>query len=161
MNKKPIKRNENIIRLSKEHHLGLLFCWKIRQGLKAGITARRIVAYVQYFVTHFLLPHFRDEEAILFVLPDDKLVMKAIKHHKEISNQLATLSDVIDDNSKKQLQELARMVDDHIRFEERELFPHLEITLSSERLEAIGKQLNDEHALTMKDEYEDEFWIKR
>jgi len=30
MKTKPIKRNENIMKLSKEHHFSLLFCWKIR-----------------------------------------------------------------------------------------------------------------------------------
>lgn len=123
-----------------------MFCWKIRQGLKAGITESRIAAYVHYFAKYSLLPHIRNEEAILFVLPGDGLVTKAIKQHKEISDQLATLTDANDDNSKKQILKLARMVDDHIRFEERELFPHMEITLSNDRLQAIGKKLNDEHA---------------
>ena len=65
MNKKPIKRNENILKLSKEHHFSLLFCWKIRQGLKAGADSSRIIKYVQYFKTHFLLPHFSEEEIFL------------------------------------------------------------------------------------------------
>jgi hemerythrin-like domain-containing protein len=160
MNKKPIKRNENIISLSKEHHFGLLFCWKIRQGLKSGITTGRIIGYVQYFAKHFLLPHFRDEEFILFALLDDKLITRAIDQHKEINIQLTKLSNGNEGDSGRQLLELARMVDGHIRFEERELFPHIEIALSNEQLEEVGKLLNDDHAPTMKAEYEDEFWIK-
>ncbi|MEO8766403.1 MAG: hemerythrin domain-containing protein [Ginsengibacter sp.] len=161
MSKKPIKRNESIVRLSKDHHFGLLFCWKIRQGLKGGIAASRIIDYVRYFAPGLLLPHFKEEEVVLFALLDDGLVTKAIKQHKEIKMQLAKLSGNSEEILKKQLAELANMVDNHIRFEERELFPHLEIRLSKEQLAEAGKQLNDLHALPMKDDYEDEFWIKR
>ena len=66
MNKKPIKRNENILKLSKEHHFSLLFCWKIRHGLKTQTDCSRIIKYVQYFKTNFLLPHFSEEEIFLF-----------------------------------------------------------------------------------------------
>jgi hypothetical protein len=31
---KPIKRNKHLKWLSRDHHFGLLACWKIRQGLK-------------------------------------------------------------------------------------------------------------------------------
>ena len=64
MNRKPIRRNENILKLSKEHHFSLLFCWKIRQGLKMNIDASRIVKYAQYFHAHFLRLHFREEELL-------------------------------------------------------------------------------------------------
>lgn len=161
MDKKPIKRNENILKLSKEHHFSLLFCWKIRQGLKAEIATSRIIKYVQYFKTHFLLPHFTEEEVFLFASLDDKWVKKAIEQHKQINNLISKLSNNIEANSNEQLEKLASLVDDHVRYEERQLFPHMEKTLSDEQLEAIGKQLNDEHALPLKDEYKDEFWIKK
>ncbi len=161
MDKKPIKRNENILKLSKEHHFSLLFCWKIRQGLKTEIATSRIIEYVQYFKTHFLLPHFREEEVFLFASLNDKWVKKAIEQHKQINNLISKLSNNIEANSNEQLEKLANLVDDHVSYEERQLFPHMEKTLSDEQLEAIGKQLNDEHALPLKDEYKDEFWIKK
>ncbi len=161
MNKKPIKRNENILKLSKEHHFSLLFCWKIRQGLKMEIEASRMIEYVKYFATNFLLPHFAEEEVILFTSLDDKWVKKAIEQHKQIHGLLSGLSKKTKNNPNEQLGKLANLVDDHVRYEERELFPHLERTLSNEQLEVIGKQLNDHHALPLKDEYKDEFWIKR
>ena len=33
----PIKRSEYLKPLSRDHHQGLLLCWKIRTGLKKGI----------------------------------------------------------------------------------------------------------------------------
>ena len=160
MNKKPIKRNENILKLSKEHHFSLLFCWKIRQGLKARTDSSRIIKYVQYFKTNFLLPHFSEEEIFLFSALNDKPVERAIEQHKEIKNLLDELSNSAENNSTKQLEKLANLVDEHVRYEERELFPHIEKTLTYEQLEAIGKKLNDSDAL-LKDLYDDDFWNEK
>ena len=55
------------------------------------------------------------------------------------------------------LLELADTVEDHIRYEERVLFPHLQQELSNEQLEIIGEQIVDE---PLADNYEDEFWKK-
>ena len=118
MNRKPIRRNENILKLSKEHHFSLLFCWKIRQGLRMDVAASRIVKYAEYFQTHFLGPHFREEEALLFAPLNDKRVEKAIAQHKQINKLLAQLSKNIEGNSNEQLEKLANMVDDHVRYEE-------------------------------------------
>jgi hemerythrin-like domain-containing protein len=161
MNRKPIRRNENILKLSKEHHFSLLFCWKIRQGLKMDIAASRIIKYAQYFQTHFLRPHFREEEALLFASLNDKRVEKAIAQHKQINKLLAQLSKNIAGNSNDQLEKLANMVDDHVRYEERQLFPYIERVLKNEQLEAIGKKLNDKNTSSLKDEYKDEFWVQR
>ena len=161
MNRKPIRRNENILKLSKEHHFSLLFCWKIRQGLKMNIDASRIVKYAQYFHAHFLRLHFRAEELFLFASLDGKRIEKAIDQHKEINKLLAKLSKNTEDNASGQLEKLATLVDDHVRYEERILFPHLEKMLSEEQLAAIGNQLDSGQLLPLSDEYEDEFWIKK
>jgi hemerythrin-like domain-containing protein len=161
MNRKPIRRNENILKLSKEHHFSLLFCWKIRQGLKMNIDASRIVKYAQYFHAHFLRLHFREEELFLFASLDDKRIEKAIDQHKEINKLLAKLSKNTEDNASGQLEKLATLVDDHVRYEERQLFPYIQRALKDEQLEAIGKKLNDKNASVLKDEFKDEFWVKQ
>ncbi len=61
------------------------------------------------------------------------------------------------ENEEDVLLELADIVDDHIRFEERVLFPHLQEQLSDEQLEKIGEQIVNE---PLTDNYEDEFWKK-
>jgi hemerythrin-like domain-containing protein len=136
-----------------------LFCWKIRQGLKNEIDAGRIIKYVQYFEKRLLLPHFRQEETVVFLSSNDYLVQKAMDQHQQIKNVISKLADAKD--VAMVLQKLAALVDDHVRFEERELFPHLENFLSYEQLESIGKQLKDDHTAEIKDEYTDEFWIKK
>ena len=158
MLKKPIKRNEHIKKLSQEHHLSLLFCWKIRQGLKMNVPTERICEYVTYFWQQHLQPHFREEEKVLFVPLKDKPVQRAINEHKRIRQQIEDLANYSENNVHKRLAELAGMVDDHVRYEERELFPRLERKLSKEQLENIGKLIQKHHPLSLLDQYEDQFW---
>jgi hemerythrin-like domain-containing protein len=59
---------------------------------------------------------------------------------------------------KAQLLLLADQLDKHIRFEERELFPHLEKILLPDQLERIGKQLKEAAGPEEEDRYGDAFW---
>ena len=159
MEKKPIKRNEHIVKLSKDHHFSLLFCWKIRNGLKFNASPSRIINYVHYFWQHHMEPHFTEEETILYAPVKDDAVKKALEDHAEIKYLVATL-----DTSKtitQQLSALAEKVDEHVRYEERELFPHMEKVLNEEQLENIGKQIAALHDPSLKDDFADEFWIKK
>lgn len=159
MEQQPIKRNKHILQLSKDHHFTLLFSWKIRQGLKHGVDTGRIKKYVQYFWSYDMQSHFREEEEILFMPVKDDKVQKAIDDHKQIKTQIdKILKPLSEEEASRQLLLLAAAVDDHVRYEERELFPHLEQTLTEAQLETIGEQLKKEPAL--QDTYEDEFWIK-
>lgn len=155
---KPIRRSKHILRLSKDHHFTLLFSWKIRQGLKHGVDAGRIKKYVQYFWEKDMRQHFREEEEILFAAVKDDKVQKALEDHQQIKQQLALLETSSGEEAAKLLSALADKVDGHVRYEERELFPHLEKVLTETQLDAIGAQLRDEPLL--QDEYKDEFWLK-
>jgi hemerythrin-like domain-containing protein len=157
MIKKPIKRNEHFKKLSKDHHFSLLFCWKIRQGLKKDVATERMCKYVQYFWKQHLLRHFQEEELILFAPLNDRPVQKAIEEHKQIRQQIENLANCSND-VRKRLAKLIDMVDEHVRYEERGLFPHLEKKLSKEQLENIGKQIQKHHPSSLQDLYEDEFW---
>ena len=158
MEKKPIKRNENIVKLSRDHHTTLLFCWKIRNGLKNGAEPGRIVKYVQYFKGLHMLPHFKQEEEILFAPVKDEKVRKALDDHKNILQQIDDIG-IEGTGIENKLMLLADTVDNHVRYEERELFPHLEEVLSKEQLEEIGRVMQDE--VDEPDDYADEFWLKK
>ncbi len=125
------------------------------------IPAIRIIKYVEFFKTNFLRPHFIEEEKVLFAALKDKPVEKAIKQHKEINSLVSKLLKNTDSKPVKQLEKLADLVDDHVRYEERQLFPHIEKALKPAQLDAIGKKLIEGHPLLLKDEYDDEFWVKR
>jgi iron-sulfur cluster repair protein YtfE (RIC family) len=158
MEAKPIKRNKHILQLSKDHHFTLLFSWKIRQGLKHGADAGRIKKYVQYFWQRDMQAHFREEEEILFAPVKDGKVQRAIDDHRKIKELIDHLQLSATEEASQQLSALADAVDAHVRYEERELFPHLEKILTEAQLETIGAQLKEEPVL--QDEYPDEFWLK-
>jgi len=151
------KRNEHIKNLSREHHFNLLFCWKIRQGLKNEVAIERICKYVQYFWQKLQL-HFREEEQIFFVPMKDRMVQRAINEHKHIKKQIINLEHYSENNARKLLVELTELVYDHVQYEERELFPHLEKTLSKAQIENINNQIQKHQSSTLLDYYEDQFW---
>ncbi|RYZ62650.1 MAG: hemerythrin domain-containing protein [Chitinophagaceae bacterium] len=159
MEKKPIKRSQYILPLSKDHHFTLLFCWKIRQGLKHEVEAERIKNYVAHFWEHDMQPHFREEEEILFApVKKDEKVVRAQNDHRQIEGQVESVLQASVEEAVEKLTLLADTVDAHIRYEERELFSYLESSLTQVQLEEIGRKLNQESPL--KDDYTDEFWLK-
>ncbi len=157
MLRKPVTRNEHIKKLSQQHHFSLLFCWKIRQGLKMNVAMERIRKYVQYFWQQHLQPHFREEENILFAPMKDNQVKRAINEHRCIKLHIEGLENS-ENTGRKALAKIADMVDEHVRYEERQLFPHLERKLSKEQLENIGNLIQKHHPSLLQDRYEDQFW---
>lgn len=153
-----MKRNEHIIPLSRDHHFGLLFCWKIRQGVKRNVETERIRRYVAYFWDHHFRQHFHEEETILFILKDDPYCRRAQEEHRAIEQLVKDIAQP--DTGFDRLQSLADMVDRHIRYEERELFPYLEQALTEDQLNVIGRELQQLHAENATDDFKDEFWIK-
>lgn len=155
---KPIKRNQSLVQLSREHHFSLLFGWKIRQGIKNNTAFARMIPYAEYFWKHHLLPHFREEEEILFIPASDPLIVKAKEEHAQIRQLVESLLITQGVPSGEKLLRLADQLDKHIRFEERELFPHLEKVLQPDQLERIGRSLKEATRPEEEDRYEDAFW---
>jgi len=159
MEQKPLKRNEHILQLSKDHHFTLLFSWKLIQGIKNKIDASRIKKYVEYFWQNDMQTHFREEDEILFAPVNDDKVRKATVDHQQIKELVDKVLKTEDqEEAYEQVRLLADVVITHVRYEERILFPHLEQTLTETQLEKIGTQLKNQPVLT--DTYEDEFWVR-
>jgi hemerythrin-like domain-containing protein len=154
----PIKRNSNIVALSKDHHFGLLFCWKIVEGIKRNIALERIKAYVAYFWSNLLAAHFKEEEELLFNPIKDPFCDKANEDHQIIKKEIEKIKNNAE-MGKHDYLHLAQLINQHIRFEERVLFPNLELLLSELELDEIGLRLAQFHTV-FKDDYEDEFWAK-
>ena len=161
MGLKPIKRSESIVQLSREHHFSLLFCWKIREGIKKGITPSRMMGYVRYFWKVNLEQHFKQEEEILLAsLPEDKMVGRALDEHNAIRESVAALFATPEQEVVRELERFTGQLEKHVRFEERELFPYLEKTLSASQQQEISERLRSAHNDPLVDDYEDEFWAR-
>jgi hypothetical protein len=154
---KPIRRSKQLTPLSKDHHDGLLFAWKIKQGLKNGADIKLIAGYVQWFWKNHLQEHFKEEEEILAPhLPvNNELLNQMMEEHLEIESMIHINENIADENL---LLNLARLIDDHIRFEERQLFPYAEKAIPEKELNIIYEQLTKEPRQC--EQWTAEFWVK-
>lgn len=152
MRHKPLKRARGLRPLSIDHHHGLLLCWKIRAGVHKDIAADRIWAYVEWFFTEHLAPHFTLEEKQVFPLlgNDHPMVRRALAEHREIRGMVGQRAD-----TPEGLIRLADILQGHIRFEERTLFDELQKTASEQQLHAI-EQLH--HGERFTENSKDFFW---
>lgn len=151
-----MKRNINLIELSRDHHHGLLLGWKIKQGIKNNTAKSEISNYIKHFAKQALEPHFKQEEedALIYLSDEDSLKKQVLEEHQEIFDLVAHLSV---NSTIENLIGIAEKLEKHIRFEERKLFPHLEKNLSKDELESIGVAIAKNHQPYIED-YKNEFW---
>jgi len=158
MENRPLKRSSHIIPLSQDHHSGLLFCWKIKEGIKKGVELFRIRDYINFYWDHFLKEHFLEEEELLFNQLDDVLSRQGKEEHLMLRDKISGLNNR-DDSSEQDYLSLAELLIMHIRFEERVLFPYFEAHLPAATLASVGAYLKQQHETPLKDDYPDEFWV--
>ena len=100
--------------------------------------------------------HFREEEEVLLPayarharLDQDAGVMRLLADHAEIR---AIVQDFEQRRAKKlafgadDMARLAKLLHDHIHFEENEVFPRIERVLGEENLNAMGRRLSRLHS---------------
>lgn len=149
---KPIKRHSSLQPLSRDHHHGLLFCWKIRAGIKRHIEIDRLQKHIKWFWNEHLIEHFAEEEQMVFPILDAEHphIIKALEEHRQLKSLFGAESYDV-----QSLDELQKKLDEHIRFEERVLFNEIQEQATPEQLkvvEAHNAAEGDE------EEYEDDYW---
>lgn len=150
--KKPIKRHPALQPLSRQHHFGLLFSWKLRKGFSKNVELERMQDYAKWFYEKEIKPHFRDEEKYLFPILEEgnELVDRALKEHRRIKRLFHDT-----ENAEKSLNQLEEELDAHIRFEERILFNEIQKVATQEQLDKI-EEIHSQ--LEKHPEYHDPFW---
>jgi len=153
MENKPIKRHPNMQPLSREHHTGLLFCWKIRTGIKQHVALSRITDYAEWFWGAHLLQHFETEEAFLFPIlgNNNTLVAQALLEHNQLKQKFNDSN--WDENL---LASIADLLEQHIRFEERVLFNEIENVANESQMRVLS-----EHTHDFCETWPDEFWKEK
>ncbi|MBO0340272.1 hemerythrin domain-containing protein [Flagellimonas profundi] len=152
MGRTPIKRHSALQGVSREHHHGLLLCWKIRTGLSKNVPMERIKDYVDWFYETYLVPHFELEETYIFPIVgnDHPWVKKALSDHRRLIRLFtSTTADM------KTLGQIEETLEQHIRFEERQLFNHVQEMANKKQLDIIEKQHSNEK---FNDNLRDPFW---
>lgn len=144
-----MKRAAQLQPLSRQHHLGLNLSRHAKECAdEPNAIAEHwlnITSYINEMQQHFqiednlmahaLQPHSSSKPEVVSVLN------KLDAQHKSLHALMAEVQDLPHSQSNHvtvgQVKELATLLYDHIRFEERELFPIVERYLTTEELEAI------------------------
>ena len=143
-----MKRNENLQTLSWEHHDGLVVSFRWQQGLKKNVKADEMSQYILHVWTSMLEHHFWQEEKTISLNSEKseegkKLVKQMLDEHQQFKQLILQIKS---ENSNTQyIEEFALLLNQHIRFEERHLFPLFEQEVDSEKLQEVGKFLKEHH----------------
>lgn len=145
----PIKRNKVLQPLSRDHHQGLILAQILKKGapeykgLPTTIKGKK--EYTISFYNSELIKHFKKEEEILFPFASgknkelDEQINDIINDHQEISvivEQVKNLKSV-----EETLDKLGRLLEEHIRKEERKFFPAIEKILTEDELSELETKL--------------------
>ena len=144
-----MKRHKALKSLSQEHHHGLMLAQLIKvgspeyKGLPRTMSEKK--PYTIKFFEENLIPHFKKEEEILFPLSRkknsnvEKQINELIEEHKKIGLLIDKLK--ISTKPEVELDHLGRLLDVHIRKEERELFQIIQEILTENELENLETEL--------------------
>lgn len=138
-----MKRDEALAPLSRDHHQALYQALQLKRvGDSNVIDAVR--GMIEFFDAHGAL-HFRVEEEVLiptFVRegggdPADESIVKVLTDHVWIRARVQALRGA-PEVSVEDARELGKRLDEHVRHEERVLFPAIEEALSGEQLTSLA-----------------------
>lgn len=141
-----MKRHPALTPLSHDHHHALAAARRLRLAADASDASAEGEAFSRFFAEESV-PHFRDEEERLFPLvahseEAQPLVVRALVEHQ----QLHALAQQLPSGESAPMRELAELLEAHVRFEERELFPLIE-RLLGDRLASVELSADHESPL--------------
>ena len=145
-----MKRHIHLQTLSRQHHNGLLIALLVKKGINKNAPLSVISDFIRYAWQQDLQEHFQLEEDILLPVLKNKpfdtaLTKRLLDEHIEIRNiidRLQAPGAVMND-----VETFYRLLEQHIRFEERVYFPEAEKVLSELELQQVGDLLQhkEEH----------------
>jgi mannose-6-phosphate isomerase-like protein (cupin superfamily) len=130
-----LRRDRALVPLSHDHHHALVEARRLRERGMDGAPA-----FLRFFASE-TTRHFREEEELVFPLlyPDepDSLREVLLQHHRlrGLARRLRDGEDVA--------VELAALLEEHVRLEERELFDVVQRVVPGEQLAALGLSPRD------------------
>jgi hemerythrin-like domain-containing protein len=151
---KPQQRHPSLVPLSQDHHDGLLLAVRLQQGTRA---LQRLwshdffwqAEYVVMFYDDHLTSHFDAEEIVLFPVAqqylekDAKIVERLLYDHNEMRTLVNFFRAPRKNELEAKLKHFGKILEDHIRCEERELFPLCEKRFPSDLWKNIESQLSN------------------
>lgn len=139
----PIKREEALVPLSRDHFTGLVRAQRLIKAADRNRIDRHMALAGFLDAWHAeISAHFDSEEKLFIGLISDDDATRLISEHDQIRS-LATKAHAMRssiDPDPEFISTLGYMLRDHIRWEERDLFTTIESTLSPRQLKAIASE---------------------
>ncbi len=138
------QRDPALIPLSHDHHHALVIAMLLRRATDDTAPGTR-QAFLDFW-KYACSGHFHVEEQVLFPVhaeiagAGDPVLVRALADHAKIRAMAASLADAANPSA-AELVELGDVLSDHVRLEERELFPAIEGELSDEQLIRLGERI--------------------
>jgi len=137
-----MKRAEQLIKLSREHHGSLSMAKKISNIAANGTDEELLEAIeiIKEYNDSELEEHFQHEERTIFapIFSEYKehigIATILLKEHGHIRMMIPRLNL---ETAREDLAEFGKMLKEHTRMEERELFPIIEELFTQEQMDAI------------------------
>lgn len=145
-----MSRDERLLRLSREHHHGLVMALRIQRELPDAGDQELAGLYgdLMRFWSAGLLPHFAAEDDCLLpslaVYQDEGLAHagRLQREHRELEALVGTMRDAGDAAARRAaLARFGEVLGAHIRWEERELLEWMQQRLTAVELDAVGALL--------------------
>jgi hemerythrin-like domain-containing protein len=154
-----MKRDPNLHPLSEHHHHVLVEALEIRRAAESKAPdrdhrLRRLAESLLRFWEESGKTHFAEEEQALLPryarhvrLDQDPEIMRMLADHAAIRAQMEDLKESLVNSQFRPevVIELGRMLHDHVRLEEDQIFPRIEKALSEAELKSTGSRLTKLH----------------
>lgn len=140
----PLKRHSALQPLSREHYTGLTLAQRLLKAARGDAADRRRA--VDEFLAGWeaeISVHFSDEESLLpDLIPDPDQHRRLLDEHERIRAMVKKAASLREDEviEPELLGELGQLLNDHIRWEERVLFPAIEQAASAEQLARLENE---------------------
>jgi hemerythrin-like domain-containing protein len=135
-----LKRIEELRALSDDHHTALVLARRCQQAAheNSALSVESVWEHVRRVFSDHLEPHFQIEEIYLLPALED---LEEFDLTVRIRNDHARLRALRDTTPLTQdlIEEFGRLLESHVRFEEREVFEDTQHRLSSVALRAISE----------------------
>ena len=133
-----MRRSAQLVSLTREHHSALVLARRTIAAARSVCDVRELAAALPDLYRRALEPHFLIEERLLLAPLAEtgaiSQVARTVDEHRRL-RKLALAEQPIDDAG---LASFGRLLEAHVRFEERELFPLAEALLPAQTLAAVA-----------------------
>ena len=123
---------------SRDHNVGLLLARRLQDAVLGPAEARTAIELFREAWFGELLDHFAEEERLLLPLASVNHAERLIREHFVIAAAAAALEDP--GLKARVLGEAGAVLEAHVRWEERELFPAIEASATPEQLRMLQEQ---------------------